>query len=83
MKLGTQVSTKPLQRQVPFHQAMGLLLTGRRIPAAEALRIGLTNEVARAAELDAAMNVAPSCLEAADLNHECAVAPGIATQRGR
>jgi crotonobetainyl-CoA hydratase len=41
-----------LQRQVPFHLAMGLLLTGRRIPAAEALRIGLVNEVVPRAELD-------------------------------
>jgi crotonobetainyl-CoA hydratase len=44
-----------LQRQVPFHLAMGLLLTGRRIPAAEALRIGLVNEVVPRAELDAAV----------------------------
>jgi crotonobetainyl-CoA hydratase len=44
-----------LQRQVPFHLAMGLLLTGRRIPAAEALRIGLVNEVVPRAELDGAV----------------------------
>jgi crotonobetainyl-CoA hydratase len=44
-----------LQRQVPFHLAMGLLLTGKRIPAAEALRIGLVNEVVPRAELDAAV----------------------------
>jgi enoyl-CoA hydratase/carnithine racemase len=44
-----------LQRQVPFRQAMGLLLTGRRISAAEAFRIGLINEVVPAAELDAAV----------------------------
>jgi len=44
-----------LQRQVPFHLAMGLLLTGKRISAAEALRIGLVNEVVPAAELDAAV----------------------------
>jgi crotonobetainyl-CoA hydratase len=44
-----------LQRQVPFHLAMGLLLTGKRINAAEALRIGLLNEVAPRAELDAAV----------------------------
>ena len=44
-----------LQRQVPFHLAMGLLLTGKRITAAEALRIGLVNEVVPAAELDAAV----------------------------
>jgi enoyl-CoA hydratase/carnithine racemase len=45
-----------LQRQVPFRQAMGLLLTGRRIPAAEALRIGLVNEVVPRADLDAAVD---------------------------
>ena len=44
-----------LQRQVPFHLAMGMLLTGRRITAAEALRIGLVNEVVPRAELDAAV----------------------------
>jgi len=44
-----------LQRQVPFRQAMGMLLTGRRISAAEALRIGLVNEVVPRAELDSAV----------------------------
>jgi crotonobetainyl-CoA hydratase len=45
-----------LQRQIPFHLAMGLLLTGRRIPAAEALRLGLVNEVVPHLELDAAVD---------------------------
>ncbi|MEJ0079165.1 MAG: enoyl-CoA hydratase-related protein [Alphaproteobacteria bacterium] len=44
-----------LQRQVPFHLAMGVLLTGKRISAAEALRIGLVNEVVPRAELDTAV----------------------------
>ena len=44
-----------LVRQVPYHRAMGLLLTGRRIAAAEALAMGLINEVVPAAELDAAV----------------------------
>jgi crotonobetainyl-CoA hydratase len=44
-----------LQRQVPFHLAMGVLLTGKRISAAEAHRIGLVNEVVPRAELDAAV----------------------------
>jgi crotonobetainyl-CoA hydratase len=44
-----------LQRQVPFHLAMGMLLTGKRISAAEAFRIGLVNEVVPRAELDAAV----------------------------
>jgi crotonobetainyl-CoA hydratase len=44
-----------LQRQVPFKLAMGVLLTGRRIKADEAARIGLVNEVAPAAALDDAV----------------------------
>jgi hypothetical protein len=34
-----------LQRQIPHRQAMGLLLTGRRMKAQEALGMGLINEV--------------------------------------
>lgn len=45
-----------LQRQMPFRQAMGILLTGRRIPAAEAFRMGLVNEVVPRADLDAAVD---------------------------
>jgi len=44
-----------LQRQVPFRQAMGVLLTGRRFSAAEALAMGLVNEVVPRAELDTAV----------------------------
>ena len=44
-----------LQRQVPFRQAMGMLLTGKRIPAAEAFRMGLVNAVVPRAGLDAAV----------------------------
>lgn len=44
-----------LVRQVPYHQAMGLLMTGRRISAAEAFAMGLINEVVPAAELDEAV----------------------------
>ena len=40
-----------LARQLPLKQAMGLILTGRRITAEEALRIGLINEVVPKAEL--------------------------------
>src|SRR6266852_3428606 len=34
-----------LPRHVPLKIAMGLMLTGRQIPAAEAVRIGIANEV--------------------------------------
>ncbi|HLH60000.1 MAG TPA: enoyl-CoA hydratase-related protein [Streptosporangiaceae bacterium] len=41
-----------LIRRIPHTQAMGLLLTGRRVPAAEMHRMGLVNEVAPAGRLD-------------------------------
>jgi enoyl-CoA hydratase/carnithine racemase len=41
-----------LARRIPHVQAMGMLLTGRRIDAAEALRFGLVNEVVPQQELD-------------------------------
>jgi len=44
-----------LQRQIPFRQAMGMMLTGHRITARRALELGLVNEVAPRAELDAAV----------------------------
>ncbi|MCW3476079.1 enoyl-CoA hydratase-related protein [Limobrevibacterium gyesilva] len=45
-----------LQRQVAFRQAMGMLLTGRRLRAAEAQAMGLVNEVIPRAGLDAAVD---------------------------
>lgn len=45
-----------LARQIPYRQAMGMLLTGRRISAAQALELGLVNEVVPRAELDAAVD---------------------------
>ena len=44
-----------LPRRIPHVWAMGMLLTGRRVPAAEALRFGLVNEVVAGAELDGAV----------------------------
>ena len=44
-----------LPRRIPHVQAMGLLLTGRRISAEEALRFGLVNEVVTPEALDAAV----------------------------
>lgn len=44
-----------LQRQIPFRQAMGIMLTGRRVRAAEAFSMGLINEVVPRLELDAAV----------------------------
>ena len=44
-----------LQRQVPYRQAMGMLMTGQRISAKRALEIGLVNEVVPRAELDRAV----------------------------
>jgi enoyl-CoA hydratase/carnithine racemase len=45
-----------LQRQIPFRQAMGILLTGRNVSAQDALAMGLINEVAPRDELDAAVD---------------------------
>ena len=43
-----------LVRQIGLKQAMGMLLTGRRVSAAEGLRLGFVNEVVAATELVAA-----------------------------
>ncbi len=44
-----------LQRQIGLRAAMGLLLTGRRVAAAEACALGLVNEVAPRDQLDDAV----------------------------
>jgi len=44
-----------LPRRIPHVWAMGMLLTGRRVSAAEALRFGLVNEVVPLGELDQAV----------------------------
>jgi len=45
-----------LQRQISFRAAMGIMLTGRRVPASEALSLGIVNDVVPRAELDAAVD---------------------------
>ena len=45
-----------LARRIPYHLAMGMLLTGRLISAAEAFRMGLVNEVVPKGELVAAVD---------------------------
>ena len=45
-----------LQRQIPFRAAMGVLMTGRRVKAAEALALGIANEVVPRTGLDAAVD---------------------------
>src|SRR5262249_27321562 len=58
-----------LARHVPLKTAMGMLLTGRRVAAPEALRIGLVNEVVPLAELlPAARRWAAAILECAPLS---------------
>ncbi len=44
-----------LVRRIPYTQAMGMLLTGRKAEAAEMQAMGLVNEVVPAEELDAAV----------------------------
>ena len=45
-----------LPRRIPHVWAMGMLLTGRRVSAADALRFGLVNEVVPLPELDQAVD---------------------------
>jgi crotonobetainyl-CoA hydratase len=44
-----------LQRQIPFRAAMGIMLTGRRVKAPEALALGIVNEVVPRDALDEAV----------------------------
>ena len=58
-----------LARQVPMKQAMGLILTGRRVTAQEGERLGFGNEVVPVAMLrDAARRWAQSVLECSPLS---------------
>ena len=58
-----------LPRQIPLKQAMGMILTGRRVPADEGQRLGFVNEVVPHAELmPAARRWAEQILECAPLS---------------
>jgi crotonobetainyl-CoA hydratase len=58
-----------LPRRVPYHLAMGMILTGRLISAEEAFRMGLANEVVAPEQLmDAADRWAAEVLECAPLS---------------
>lgn len=54
-----------LPRQIPLKQAMGMILTGRRVGADEGQRLGFVNEVVPAADL------MPAARRWADLMMEC------------
>ncbi len=55
-RLALEGGIAQIPRRIPHVWAMGLLLTGRRIAAAEALRFGLVNEVVPQAGLDEAVD---------------------------
>src|SRR5207253_3813393 len=56
--------TVPLMRSMPPKKALELMLTGRRIDAAEADRIGFLTKVVPAGELDAAVDELAATLAA-------------------
>jgi len=53
-----------LQRSMPARAALDMMLTGRRIDAAEAQRLGLVSRIVPGADLDAAVDEAVSALVA-------------------
>ena len=55
-RLALEGGIAQLPRRIPHVRAMGMLLTGRRISAAEAQSFGLVNEVVPQAGLDAAVD---------------------------
>ena len=54
-RLALEGGIAQIPRRIPHVWAMGMLLTGRRVSAAEALRFGLVNEVVPQASLDEAV----------------------------
>ena len=75
-----------LARTIPMKEAMGLVLTGRRIDAAEAKRIGLVNDVVPASRLaervralcDELLQCAPLAIEASkQVMLQSLAAPGL------
>ncbi|MFH1034645.1 MAG: enoyl-CoA hydratase-related protein [Pseudomonadota bacterium] len=66
--MAVQGGVHRLPRHLPYHLAMGLMFTGRRLSAPEAARLGLVNEVVPAAELmDKALAWAEAILACAPL----------------
>jgi crotonobetainyl-CoA hydratase len=62
-----------LPRRIPYHLAMGLILTGKLVSAREAYRMGLVNEVVPMGELKAtAERWANEVLECAPLSVQAA-----------
>jgi enoyl-CoA hydratase/carnithine racemase len=56
--------TVPLVRSMPPKKALELMMTGRRVSAAEAERIGFVNQVVPAGELDATVDALAAALAA-------------------
>lgn len=58
-----------LPRQIPYHLAMGIILTGRRLSVEEALRFGLVNEIVPSGKLlDRAESWAREIMDCAPLS---------------
>jgi enoyl-CoA hydratase/carnithine racemase len=57
--------TAVLQRVMPHKAALELMMTGRRIPAEEAMRLGVVSRITKRHELDAAVDLTVNSLAAA------------------